>query len=79
MRALRLRGRRVPGDVAIIGCDHLEFGPALEPPLTTIDLGGQALVDAMMHLVFSQLDGRRLPRAERQRIIAPELIVREST
>ena len=40
MRALHRRGRRVPDDVAVIGCDNLEFAPLLEPPLTTLDLAG---------------------------------------
>jgi DNA-binding LacI/PurR family transcriptional regulator len=78
IRALRQRGKRVPDDVAVIGCDNLDFSSALEPPLTTFDLRGPELAQAMMELVFSQLDGKTLPRKERQRVITPDLVVRES-
>lgn len=79
IRALHQRGRRVPADVAVIGCDNLEFGPLLEPPLTTIDLHGTKLARAMMDLMFARLDGKTLTQEERQRVMAPDLVVRETT
>jgi len=78
IRALRRRGRRVPDDVAVIGCDNLEFAPLLEPPLTTLDLRGPELAQAMMELLFVRLEGGTLPPNERQRVILPDLIVRET-
>lgn len=79
IRALRRRGRRVPADVAVVGCDNLEFGPAIEPALTTIDLHGADLARAMMELVFARLEGKKLPRKKHQRVIQPDLVVRDST
>jgi DNA-binding LacI/PurR family transcriptional regulator len=78
MRALHQRGLRVPADVAIVGCDNLEFAPLLEPPLTTLDLHGPELAQAMMDLMLSRLDGKMLTRTERQRVIAPDLVVRQT-
>lgn len=79
MRALRLRGRRVPEDVAIIGCDNLEVGELIDPPLTTFDLQGPVVARELMELVFARLEGKELPQAERQRVIEPQLVIRNTT
>ena len=36
--ALRRRGRRVPDDVAVVGCDDLDIGTLVDPQITTLDL-----------------------------------------
>ncbi len=76
IRALKLRGHRVPQDVAVVGCDNLELGELVDPQLTTFDLCGTMLVEAIMTLVFARLDGKQLPRSERQLVIPPQLIIR---
>ncbi len=36
MEVLRRAGRSIPDDIAIVGCDDIEFAAAAAPPLTTI-------------------------------------------
>ena len=43
MRALKEAGRRVPQDVKIMGCDGIEFGKELTPPLSTVILDRHVL------------------------------------
>ncbi|GAB3267062.1 LacI family DNA-binding transcriptional regulator [Nocardioides dilutus] len=74
--ALRAGGRRVPGDVSVVGFDDLPEAAYFAPPLTTVrqdfaELGRRALA-----LVERVLDGEEEAVAE---LVAPELVVREST
>src|SRR6185436_19407451 len=36
MRAVRAAGRRVPGDVSVVGFDDVDLAAYVDPPLTTI-------------------------------------------
>lgn len=38
MRAFKMRGYKIPDDVAIIGFDNISEGKIVEPSLTTIDI-----------------------------------------
>lgn len=75
MRALRTRGRTVPGDVSVVGYDDMPLATYSDPPLTTIhqpiaDAGG-ALVEALLNL----LGGTRVA----PRTLSVNLVVRESS
>lgn len=55
---LARRGLRVPEDIAVTGCDNLEYGDTITPPLTTIsfpakELGAQAF-DTLLALMDHQ-------------------------
>lgn len=76
--ALRQRGIRVPEDVAVIGCDNLEMGPFIQPPLSTVDLCLAQLAGALMDMMLNLLDGRPIPPERRGILVRPELIVRKS-
>lgn len=57
LRVLRLAGRRVPEDVAVVGYDDIELAKHTEPALTTIR---QPIVDqarTMTELLLSQING----------------------
>lgn len=77
MNAAHELGRRVPGDLSIVGFDDLPFARWLTPPLTTIRTDGvrQGMIAAEM--LFARLKRRPLenPRVRME----PELIVRDST
>ncbi|MCP4543812.1 MAG: substrate-binding domain-containing protein [Chloroflexi bacterium] len=75
MKALRARGIRVPGDVAIVGFDDVEEAEAVTPPLTTMrqpiyEQGRQAA-----EALLAMLQGEKMP----ERVMLPtELVVRQS-
>lgn len=52
IKALKLRGYRIPQDIAVIGFDNISEGRILEPSLTTIDIPrrfmGQTAVDQLI-------------------------------
>jgi DNA-binding LacI/PurR family transcriptional regulator len=77
MRALREHGLRIPEDVSVAGYDNAELSLYTEPPLTTIDFKFAKQDEmAVKYLVDILSD----PDMElHQRILMPDLIVREST
>jgi DNA-binding LacI/PurR family transcriptional regulator len=77
LRALAEHGRRVPGDVSVVGFDDIPESAYFLPPLTTVrqdfgDLGQQAL-----RLLLDRICGRPAPASRLP--LAPELVVRAST
>lgn len=76
LAAVRGRGLRVPGDIALTGFDDLPYAPFLDPPLTTVrqfpaEMGRQAL-GVLRHLA----DGRPVGQ---ETVLAVALQVRAST
>jgi DNA-binding LacI/PurR family transcriptional regulator len=77
LRALAEAGRRVPGEVSVVGFDDIPEAPYLLPPLTTVsqdfaELGRRSLDLLMVQIVTGtrSISKLRLP---------PSLVVREST
>ena len=77
MRALREAGRRVPEQVSVVGLDNLDIAAFVAPPLTTVSQPTAHMATLGVELLLDLLAGRE-PEAERI-LIAPELVVREST
>jgi DNA-binding LacI/PurR family transcriptional regulator len=75
LRALKLAGRRVPDDVAVVGYDDLDVAAVTDPPLTTVhqDVGG--LARAMVASLMAQIEGEPV---EESVLLANHLVVRES-
>ena len=76
MKALRLRGIDVPGDISIIGFDDIPEASYLTPALTTMRQDFKGLGEAAMSFLLAELAAAPIP--ELQKLI-PETIVREST
>lgn len=76
LRALYERGRRVPADVAVVGCDGLSLGRQTIPQLTTVRLDYEQMGQAAVERLFSSRD-KNAP-VFRVRFV-PELVVRESS
>ncbi|MCG5216175.1 LacI family DNA-binding transcriptional regulator [Streptosporangium sp. KLBMP 9127] len=74
LQALRQAGRRVPGDVAMIGFDDIEAARYTEPPLTTLRHPVIEQATAMVHLLLTAPADRDTDRV----ILSTELIIRES-
>jgi DNA-binding LacI/PurR family transcriptional regulator len=77
LRALAERGRRVPGDVSVVGFDDIPESAYFLPPLTTVrqdfgELGRRALAT-----LVDMIDGRTPPMTCLR--ISPHLVVRAST
>ncbi|HEU0242482.1 MAG TPA: LacI family DNA-binding transcriptional regulator [Candidatus Limnocylindrales bacterium] len=76
LRAVREAGRRVPGDISVVGFDDIPLARHFDPPLTTIRLPARDLGAAAGRALVERLAGR----AGMERTLLPtELVVREST
>ena len=75
MRALRLAGRRVPQDVAVVGFDDVPFARYISPALTTvrapIEQIGREAVQQLVRLMNGE-------KAEALILMRTELVIRES-
>ncbi|GAB3395785.1 LacI family DNA-binding transcriptional regulator [Humibacter soli] len=77
MRALIEHGRRIPGDVSVVGMDDIALAPFAAPPLTTIrqpfEQMGRVAVDHVVRLIEeTEAEGDAIT-------ITPELVIRQST
>ncbi|QDT66406.1 LacI family DNA-binding transcriptional regulator [Calycomorphotria hydatis] len=78
VQALRRHGYQVPQDVAVTGYDNLDISEIIEPGVTTIDQCHESYAVAALDLLEASLKGE-IPAEIRNRVIAPKLVVREST
>lgn len=76
-------GRRVPGDVSLVGVDDIPIAAHLRPPLTTVRQPFATLTDAAVRLLIATLDTSTRPHvgndASDSRSMRPSLVVRSST
>lgn len=72
------RHRSVPGDLAIVGYDDIEFAAAAAVPLTSVQQPRAQLGKAAMELLMEEATDGASHR-HRQIVFEPELVVREST
>jgi DNA-binding LacI/PurR family transcriptional regulator len=77
--ALQRTGRRVPDDVAVIGCDNQDIGTVVTPRVTTFEMHVDQAAAAMIGLLFELLDHGQVPRQRRAVVVEPTLVVRESS
>ncbi|MBI1335234.1 MAG: LacI family DNA-binding transcriptional regulator [Armatimonadetes bacterium] len=76
---LRRAGLRVPDDVAVAGCDGIEFAQCLEAPLTTIRIPGEKIAEQAMHVLNTRLKSEAKPAQRVQTILPTELWVGGTT
>ena len=77
INALREYGLRVPEDVSIVGYDNVELGQYMQPPLTTVAQDFDKLGRLAADYLLSLIEDPETP--VHQRILSPELIIRQST
>ena len=77
IRAARRLRLRVPEDVSVVGYDDSAFMTCTEPPLTTIRQPIEAMGQAVVALLVTQVAGNPVPADEL--LFEPELVVRGST
>jgi DNA-binding LacI/PurR family transcriptional regulator len=79
IKALRVRGIRVPDDVAVVGYLNHYLADWTDPTLTTIDVQHETATNAMVAMLERMIESGPLPKKERVLSIQPKLIVRDST
>ncbi|WP_432721386.1 LacI family DNA-binding transcriptional regulator [Jeongeupia wiesaeckerbachi] len=77
MRAIRLRGLRIPDDLALAGIDNEAWTELVEPALTVISQPTYDIGDTAMRLLMQRIQEPLLSR--RVVALSGELIVRDST
>jgi LacI family transcriptional regulator len=75
LSALQRCGRRVPDDVAVVGCDDIRFARYLIPPLTTVRVPLAETGELALELLLRSIAGEPVPERS---ALPVELIVRES-
>ncbi len=75
MRALAGAGRRIPGDVAVVGFDNIPAASLTSPPLTTIQQDIAGAGECLVETVLAQIECRDPPAPR----LPTRLIVRGST
>jgi DNA-binding LacI/PurR family transcriptional regulator len=75
MRALHRAGRRVPGDVAVIGFDDLPIGRRTDPPLTTVHQPIEEMGARMTAELLAMVSGSAAPRCA---VLDTQLVLRET-
>jgi LacI family transcriptional regulator len=82
LRAAAERGMNVPRDCSIIGFDDIELGRFTYPALSTVGQSVRALGEMAAQTLIERITGTVAGTAgapARRRVVAPRLIVREST
>ncbi|MEV7010370.1 LacI family DNA-binding transcriptional regulator [Streptosporangium sp. NPDC051022] len=75
MRALRLAGRRIPDDVAVVGYDDIEAAGYTDPPLTTVHSPHAEQAAATVRLLLNLFEEGRADSV----IMPTKLVVRHSS
>ena len=76
LRALHERGRRVPGDISVVGFDDVPEAAYYIPPLTTIRPDFDAVAAASIDLLMAQISSWH--RLGDRRVLTPTLVSRDS-
>jgi LacI family transcriptional regulator len=74
LRGLLRRGLSVPGDMAVVGYDDVEFAAMLSTPLTSVRQPKYQLGQAAAELLLSEPHTHH-----QQQVFHPELVIRESS
>ncbi len=78
-RAVHERGLSVPADISIVGFDDIEVGQALNPPVTTVQVPGEAMGRVAFERLRGLIDGVEQPMARRIKWTLPtNLVIRRS-
>lgn len=78
MQALKLAGKKIPEDIAVIGFNNDPLCKVIEPNLTTIDYPGHEMGELAATTLINQLTGKGEINVSRL-VLRSELIIRESS
>jgi LacI family transcriptional regulator len=77
LRASREQGLQVGRDLAIAGFDGVQVSKFTDPPLTSLDIPVYDIACRLVQMLVTEIAGEPLP--ERQVVLQPRLLIREST
>jgi DNA-binding LacI/PurR family transcriptional regulator len=69
-------GRDVPRDLSVVGFDDIPEAAYFTPPLTTVRQDFAELGRRCLHLLLARIEGEA---SKTRVVVAPELVVRQST
>lgn len=78
LRAAAERNISVPAELSVVGFDDIELSRYVYPPLTTVGQSIRELGESAAQMLLSRISTPRSGAAE-QRIVAPHIVLREST
>lgn len=77
MKILKAMNLKIPDDVAVVGCDNLDYTELLNPPLTTIEISKFEMGVTAAKILLEMLEAEN--KGPIQQILEPKLIIRAST
>lgn len=78
LNALKRAGYRVPEDVSLVGFDNLTIGAAVDPPLTSVDIGKREIGSIAVNRLMEQSDRDKV-HFHLKTLVGTRLVVRGST
>jgi len=78
MKAVLEAGLRVPEDLAVVGAGNVHYSDLLRVPLSTVDQSSSLIGEHAADLLLDLVESKR-PRRPRTILLAPKLVVRDST
>lgn len=78
LKCLLQIGVRVPDDLALTGCDNIEFAGILSPGLTSFDQHNDDVAVKLVDSLTDLIEERRIPPGGRHTVIQPTMVRRES-
>jgi LacI family transcriptional regulator len=78
IRALRVRGLDVPGDVSVVGFDDIDVAAHVDPPLTTVRQPIRGKGEAAVRMLLTVVERSDVAQPEHRRL-ETRLMVRAST
>ncbi len=78
MKAALEAGLRVPEDLAVVGAGNVHYSDLLRVPLSTVDQNSSQIGEHAAELLLDLVESKR-PRRPRTILLAPKLVVRDST
>ncbi|MGX6970387.1 LacI family DNA-binding transcriptional regulator [Vagococcus bubulae] len=76
IKKLTEKGFNVPNDISIVSINDIAVAPFVSPALTTVKIYTEAMGESAVDLISDRIDGEKIARRV---MLAPRLIVREST
>jgi LacI family transcriptional regulator len=76
-KAIKENGRRIPEDIAIVGCDNIQFVEFFDTPLTTVDLAKSELGVKAAQILIQKIN--KESTSPKHVVFEPKLVIRKTT